>query len=304
MVKNIGRRVTGLTNVPLAAGRGTFVNDIELPGTTWLAFLRSPYAHARIRSIDTSAALARPGVFKVFTGARRQGRAATRSPRPGTPKRSGPRASTGTRWRRTGCAMSARPSRRSCARTATPPYAALDDIEVDYEELPSSPTRSRRSSRARRWSSPTGATTCSTTRDWVIGDPDEAFAAADRHGVAASSARTGSRASRSSRAACVASYDAVSEEAHLLGLDPEPASAADASSPRRSACRRARSASSSRSVGGAFGLKQPPFQERAAGRVASHEARPAGEVDRGARGELPGDGPLARHPVPLRRRLQ
>jgi carbon-monoxide dehydrogenase large subunit len=49
-------------------GRGTYVDDVKLPGTTCAAFVRSPHAHARIRSIDTAAAARHPGVVAVFTG--------------------------------------------------------------------------------------------------------------------------------------------------------------------------------------------------------------------------------------------
>src|SRR6516164_7220852 len=49
-------------------GRGTYVADIERPGMTCGVFVRSPHAHARIRAIDSTAALALPGVFAVLTG--------------------------------------------------------------------------------------------------------------------------------------------------------------------------------------------------------------------------------------------
>jgi carbon-monoxide dehydrogenase large subunit len=49
-------------------GRGTYVDDVKLPGMTYAAFVRSPHAHARIRKIDTAAALQHPGVVAVFTG--------------------------------------------------------------------------------------------------------------------------------------------------------------------------------------------------------------------------------------------
>lgn len=42
-------------------GRGRYVDDVQLPGMLHLAILRSPVAHARIVSIDTSAAEASPG---------------------------------------------------------------------------------------------------------------------------------------------------------------------------------------------------------------------------------------------------
>src|ERR687887_2632199 len=50
-------------------GRGTYVDDVRLPGMLHGAVLRSPYAHARIVSIDTTAAEAHPKVKAVITGA-------------------------------------------------------------------------------------------------------------------------------------------------------------------------------------------------------------------------------------------
>src|SRR6185437_8397959 len=49
-------------------GKGTFVDDIALPGMIYGAILRSPLAHARILSIDTAAAAAHPMVEAVITG--------------------------------------------------------------------------------------------------------------------------------------------------------------------------------------------------------------------------------------------
>ncbi len=48
-------------------GQGNFVDDVKLPGMVFGDFVRSPHAHARIKSIDTSAALAVPGVAAVVT---------------------------------------------------------------------------------------------------------------------------------------------------------------------------------------------------------------------------------------------
>lgn len=57
-------------NAPrLLQGRGRYVDDKQLPRMVHAAFSRSPYAHARIRGIDTSAALVMPGVVAVWTGA-------------------------------------------------------------------------------------------------------------------------------------------------------------------------------------------------------------------------------------------
>jgi carbon-monoxide dehydrogenase large subunit len=53
----------------LVRGQGRFTDDVVMPGQTWLAFLRSDRAHARIVSIDTAPAREMPGVLAVFTGA-------------------------------------------------------------------------------------------------------------------------------------------------------------------------------------------------------------------------------------------
>jgi carbon-monoxide dehydrogenase large subunit len=65
----IGRSVPRPNAKRLVAGRGQYVDDIRLPRMVHAAFLRSPHAHARILSIDTSAAKASPGVIRVVTGA-------------------------------------------------------------------------------------------------------------------------------------------------------------------------------------------------------------------------------------------
>ncbi|RPH55311.1 xanthine dehydrogenase family protein molybdopterin-binding subunit, partial [bacterium] len=49
-------------------GKGRYTDDIVLPGQTWGVFVRSPYAHAAIRSINASQATAAPGVLAVLTG--------------------------------------------------------------------------------------------------------------------------------------------------------------------------------------------------------------------------------------------
>jgi carbon-monoxide dehydrogenase large subunit len=53
----------------LLAGQALFVDDVELPGMLHAAFLRSPYAHARIRRIEASHARAMPGVHAVYVAA-------------------------------------------------------------------------------------------------------------------------------------------------------------------------------------------------------------------------------------------
>jgi carbon-monoxide dehydrogenase large subunit len=66
--RHIGSPLRRKEDDPLLRGRGTFVDNIALPGTLVMAVVRSPYAHARIVSIDTAAANAAAGVVAVFTG--------------------------------------------------------------------------------------------------------------------------------------------------------------------------------------------------------------------------------------------
>ena len=65
----IGRAVARPNAKRLLAGRGRYVGDMRLPRMLHVAFLRSPYAHARIASINVDAAHAAPGVRLVATGA-------------------------------------------------------------------------------------------------------------------------------------------------------------------------------------------------------------------------------------------
>jgi len=61
-------RMTRKEDARFVRGHGTYVDDVQLPGMLHAAVLRSPYAHARITSIDTSAAEAHPKVKAVITG--------------------------------------------------------------------------------------------------------------------------------------------------------------------------------------------------------------------------------------------
>jgi len=65
--KIIGKRVKRVEDPRLLTGGALFVDDVNLPDMLHAAFLRSDYAHARIKSIDTSQAAALPGVVGVFT---------------------------------------------------------------------------------------------------------------------------------------------------------------------------------------------------------------------------------------------
>ena len=65
--KHFGARVARLEDPALLTGRGRFVDDVTMPGMLHACFVRSPHAHAAIRSIDTARARAMPGVHAVLT---------------------------------------------------------------------------------------------------------------------------------------------------------------------------------------------------------------------------------------------
>ena len=64
----IGQPVRRKEDLRLVTGRGEFSDDLNVAGQAYAYVLRSPHAHARIRGIDTAAALAAPGVLAVLTG--------------------------------------------------------------------------------------------------------------------------------------------------------------------------------------------------------------------------------------------
>src|SRR5262249_55158394 len=64
----IGHPIRRKEDMRLLTGQGAFSDDFNLPGQAYAAMMRSPHPHAEIRSIDTRAALALPGVLAVFTG--------------------------------------------------------------------------------------------------------------------------------------------------------------------------------------------------------------------------------------------
>jgi carbon-monoxide dehydrogenase large subunit len=63
----VGRPLARREDARFIQGRGRYVDDVMLPGTAWLSFVRSPHAHARIRSLSTRKAAARPGVLVILT---------------------------------------------------------------------------------------------------------------------------------------------------------------------------------------------------------------------------------------------
>jgi aerobic carbon-monoxide dehydrogenase large subunit len=65
----VGAKVERVEDGRILTGRGRYIDDIQLPRMLHAAFVRSPFAHARITSIDATAARTAPGVVAVYTGA-------------------------------------------------------------------------------------------------------------------------------------------------------------------------------------------------------------------------------------------
>lgn len=122
----IGAAVVRKEDPALLTGRGTFVEDLRLPGTAYMAYVRSPVAHARITAIDTQEAAAAPGVLGVWTHADLPGLPPTRS----VPGMERPCLADGA-VRFVGEAVA--------VVVATDRYLAADAaelVEVDYDDLP------------------------------------------------------------------------------------------------------------------------------------------------------------------------
>jgi carbon-monoxide dehydrogenase large subunit len=254
----VGQRITGLRNKQLVAGKGTFVGDIDLPGMTYMAVLRSPFAHALIRSVDTRSAEALPGVLAVVTGA--EIAAETDAiPEAWDPAEVGARS---VRWyalapervRFVGEAVAA-----VVAEDKYTAYQALDYIDVDYEELTPviDPEKALEPDAPRI--EPSWPDNVIVSRDFVTGDPDAAFAEADGvvSGVVQSNRITGSPIEPRG---VVAKYDPY-EDLYTVWdstQDPHPLRVYLAQTLRvpETSVRVIQPF-----VGGAFGLKQPTFQE-------------------------------------------
>lgn len=64
----VGQAVPRVEDQRLLTGAGKYTDDVSLPGQAYAVFLRSPYAHAKILSVDVTEAKAAPGVLGIFTG--------------------------------------------------------------------------------------------------------------------------------------------------------------------------------------------------------------------------------------------
>jgi CO/xanthine dehydrogenase Mo-binding subunit len=120
----IGAPIGRIEGPDKVTGRTRYAADVDLPGMLWGAILRSPYPHARIKSIDASAARRAPGVRAVVTGQDAPGHTM------GKILRDLP-VLCWDRVRYVGDRVAA-----VAADTKEAAEAALEVIEVDYEELP------------------------------------------------------------------------------------------------------------------------------------------------------------------------
>ena len=129
----IGRSLRRREDYKLLTGKGRYVDDIKLPGTLYLAILRTPHAHARVTGIDLSAARATAGVRLALAGADLSGKIDNIKPNwviPGTVVPNRPVVAV-DRVRFVGECVAL-----VVAETHEAAYDALELIDVAYETLP------------------------------------------------------------------------------------------------------------------------------------------------------------------------
>jgi carbon-monoxide dehydrogenase large subunit len=63
----IGQPIARIEDAALLTGAGRYVDDVPVPGSLEAAFVRSTFAHARIKAVDVAAARVAPGVHAVLT---------------------------------------------------------------------------------------------------------------------------------------------------------------------------------------------------------------------------------------------
>ena len=141
MIKfGVGQPVTRLEDKRLLRGQGRYQDDTNLPGQLYSVFLRSPHAHAKIRSIETAAAAAAPGVRAIYTG---QDYAADRlaMPKAAMPRKKADGSPMFAPQRPALVVDRARyvgdPVAMIIAETLAQAKDAVERVEVDYEPLPS-----------------------------------------------------------------------------------------------------------------------------------------------------------------------
>ena len=180
--EGIGAAVTRREDRRFLLGKGRYTDDIRLPEQSWAVFVRSPHAHAAIRSIDAARALAAPGVLAVLTGddvaadglggipcgwqiTNKDGSKMVEPPHP---------ALAQGKVRHAGD-----PVAMVIAETRAQAREAAKLVDVDYQPLPAVAHLLQASGGALVWDEAPG----NVCFDWHLGDAaavDAAFAAADR----------------------------------------------------------------------------------------------------------------------------
>ncbi|MCG3109242.1 Glyceraldehyde dehydrogenase large chain [Metallosphaera sp. J1] len=116
----VGSRVRRIEDQRLITGKGQYIDDLDLPGTLFLAILRSDVAHARLTKVDVSDALKVPGVVDAFSGL---------NVRVENRPRNFPMASTEILYE-------GHPLACVVATDRYTAYDALERVQVEYEQLP------------------------------------------------------------------------------------------------------------------------------------------------------------------------
>jgi carbon-monoxide dehydrogenase large subunit len=136
----IGQAIARKEDRRFVTGTGRYLDDIKLDGETRAYVLRSPYAHARIKSIDATAARQAPGVVAVFTGADAAADNVAPLPclahpgnKPGTPEQNFPERPT---IAKDTVRFVGDPVALVIAETLAQARDAAELIEIDYDSLP------------------------------------------------------------------------------------------------------------------------------------------------------------------------
>ena len=270
-----GQAVRRLEDDTLLAGRGQFTDDLAPEGLLRLAFVRSPYPHARIRAVDAEAARAMPGVVAVFTGADLV--AAGVKPIPGVAGFKRPDGAPGATAPRRALAHErvrfvGEPVALVAAATLQQARDAAEAVAVDYEDLPAVADIAAATA-------PGAPVLCEEAPDNI--------AAAARHGDAAATAAA------FAGAAHVVTLDIVNQRLVALTLEPRSLvafidTAADklvlrASTQMPSGLRNTvagclglaneRVRATVGDVGGGFGMKTGAYPEDVAVAFAAHQLR-------------------------------
>ncbi len=131
----VGQPIKRFEDPRLLTGRGSFVDDLQLPDTLYAVMLRSPYAHARILGIEVSPAQRLPGVVRVLTGADLVGLVKDIPPRP-TPELEGVSVPQHPVLARDKVCYVGQPLAVVVARDRYLARDAVERIEVGYQALP------------------------------------------------------------------------------------------------------------------------------------------------------------------------